>query len=258
MKILLTNDDGVDSPGLLALVELLKERAELYVIAPASQRSGFGHAFSYKRPVYYSNIKLPNGHDAIAVEGTPVDCVKMGVYWSQKKFDWVISGMNSGDNVGVSTFYSGTIGGASEGTIQGIPSMAMSMQYLRDETKVNPMDVDTAARLCVNVFDQVLDKKIPDRFCLNVNVPSIAPDDIKGIAVAPQAHQRFVPQFESEPYDGDHHCVLFRTKVEIFPDDSPDVDYAKLEDGWITVTPLNIDRTETSQMETLNTWNWTL
>lgn len=258
MKILLTNDDGVDSPGLLALVELLKERAELYIIAPASQRSGFGHAFSYKRPVYYSNIKLPNGHEAIAVEGTPVDCVKMGIYWTKQTFDWVISGMNAGDNVGVSTFYSGTIGGASEGAIQGVPSMAFSLQYPKHADEESPMDVDTAARLCINVFDQVREKDIPDRFCLNVNVPSIAPDEIKGVAVAPQAHQRFVPKFESEPYDGDHHAVLFRSEVEIFPDDSPDVDYAKLEEGWITVTPLNIDRTETSQMETLRSWNWTL
>jgi len=256
MKFLITNDDGIDSPGLMALADVFAKKGEVLVIAPAAERSGYGHAFSYKRPIYYTERKLVGGHRGIAVEGTPVDCVKMGLFWTDTPFDWVLSGINLGANVGIDCFYSGTIGGASEGAIQGVPSIAFSMQTLHDPTVESPMNVHSAALLCGKMFDQVAARPTPPPHCLNVNIPALPLSHIKGVFASSQAHQRYLPTFASEPA-GDGRSVLFRPKVNILPDESKNVDYARLMGGWITITPLLIDRTDHTALEELQGWNWT-
>lgn len=255
MRFLLTNDDGIDSPGLLALVEVFKQRGEVHVIAPNAQRSGYGHAFSYKRPIYYRELTLPGGVPAVAVEGTPVDCVKMGLFWSKLPFDWVISGLNLGANVGVDCFYSGTVGAASEGAIQGVPGVAFSLQTFHNPAVENPMNEHAAATLCGKLFDQIAAGGMGPHDCLSVNIPAIPPNRIRGVWPSTQAHQRYLPTFVSEPA-GDGRSVLFRPEVEILPDESQDVDHKRLLDGWITLTPLKIDRTDTDRLEELRAWTW--
>lgn len=256
MRFLITNDDGIDSPGLMALADVFGKRGEVVVIAPAAQRSGYGHAFSYKRPIYYAERALASGHQGIAVEGTPVDCVKMGLFWADTPFDWVLSGINLGANLGIDCFYSGTVGGASEGAIQGVPGIAFSMQTLHDPTVESPMNAYTAALLCGKIFDQIAAKPVRPSQCFNVNIPALPVKHIKGVFASSQAHQRYLPTFTSEPA-GDGRSVLFRPKVEILPDESENVDYARLMDGWITITPLLIDRTDQATLEELQRWNWT-
>jgi 5'-nucleotidase len=257
MNILLTNDDGIDSPGLLGLAEVFSKKSSLYIIAPDSQRSGFAHAFSYKRPIYYHEHDLADGEHSISVSGTPVDCVKMGIFWTQKTFDYVISGINLGANIGVDCFYSGTVGAATEGALQGVPSFAFSLQSPRDPHVKNPMDMLTAALLCERVFAQITEQPVPSNLCLSINIPAVKPDQIKGIQVCPQAHQHYIPKYVTEPAE-DHRSVLFRPEVEILPDEAEGVDFAMLMDGWITITPLNIDRTDKPTLEKLQSWTWTL
>lgn len=252
MKILLTNDDGIESPGLRALVEVFDE-AELTVVAPDSERSGYGHAFSFHKPVPFKEVEMLGVKKAYAVDGTPVDCVKLGLFVTEHEIDWVFSGINLGANLGIDAFYSGTVGAATEGAIQECRSVAFSLQIDQGVSA----DVKTAAIICRQVFEQVAAQVLPTNVCLSINVPARPAGDILGIFPSSQGRQRYVPEYDWQPAQNGHE-VLFRCGGTVIADESQRADYARLKQGWVTVTPLSIDRTEHTLLEEMRKWTWTL
>lgn len=252
MKILLTNDDGIESAGLRALVEAFDE-AELTVVAPDSERSGYAHAFSFRKPVPFRAIEMPGVEKAYAVDGTPVDCVKLGLFMTEHKIDWVFSGINLGANLGIDAFYSGTVGAATEGAIQECHSVAFSLQTNQDV----PADVKAAATICRQVFEQIAAQAPPTNVCISINVPARPVEEILGIFPSTQGRQRYVPEYEWEPSQNNHQ-MLFRRGGTVIADESQRADYARLRQGWVTVTPLSIDRTEHTLLEEMRKWTWTL
>lgn len=256
MNILLANDDGIDSPGLLALARAFAQAAEVMVVAPDGEKSGYGHAFSHRRPLPFRRLELPGGLPAVAVDGTPVDCVKLGLFLSKTPIDWVVAGLNKGANVGVDVFYSGTVGAACEGALQGVRSVAFSLDDPDPNDDPTP-DMSVASALCLRVFQQLNERPLPTNVCLNVNIPATPANAVCGVFTTTQAQQRYRPTFECRPAKngGD---VLFKTTNDVQPDSTEDADFMRLKQGWITVTPLSLDRTEKSLHKEMRAWTWTL
>lgn len=255
MRLLLTNDDGIGSPGLQALAQALGADHHVIVVAPDGERSGSGHAFTRNRPMRFAEVSLPGAQAAYALDGTPVDCVKAGMFFFEAKADWVISGINVGANVGVDAFYSGTIGAACEGALQDLRGVAFSLD-LRDKNGSVDLKaaMGVAAVLCKRVFDQIVERQ-PTGICLNVNIPHHPLSHIKGICAAGQARQRYIPYYEAKPVEnGDN--VLIRSDLKIVPDETNKLDYHCLKQGWITVTPLSLNRTDLAMLQELNRWTW--
>lgn len=255
MRILLTNDDGIGSAGLLTLVRELSPLGELTVFAPDRERSGASHAFTTQgKPVRLRELELWPGRPALAVEGTPVDCVKVALFLEDgRPLDWVVAGINLGANVGVDAFYSGTVAAACEGALQGVRSVAFSQAL---DEGFEP-DLSGAARLSRQVFQKLLTEDVPAGTCLSVNLPARPPEAVRGIWVGRQARQRYLPYFTWGPSQ-DGYKTLIKAHRKIVDDPDTDADYARLRAGWITITPLTLDRTDRARLEAMRAWNWTL
>ncbi|NTV28519.1 MAG: 5'/3'-nucleotidase SurE [Candidatus Omnitrophica bacterium] len=180
MLILLTNDDGVYAPGIYAMYKGLKKVWDVAVVAPDGERSSISQAITLSHPIYHRTV-LFNKARAHAVSGTPADCVKFGLsVLLQKRPDMVISGINNGSNDGCSVFYSGTVGAAREGSLAGIPSLAVSLDCGKRA------NYELAAKVGVRVARWVAANGLPAGTFLNVNVPDVADGELKGIVFAEQ------------------------------------------------------------------------
>ena len=169
MLILLTNDDGIYAPGLAAMQRELSRLGEVCVVAPATEQSGVGHSITYLTPLILKEVFVDDQHWGWAVEGSPADCVKIGVAeFCPRRPDLVVSGINGGLNVGINVLYSGTVAAAIEGAFFGITSMAVSLQF--DENA----QFEKAARLARTIIEQVLEKKGPEPQLFNMNIPTAA------------------------------------------------------------------------------------
>jgi 5'-nucleotidase len=167
MEILVTNDDGIDSPGLHALCAALGELGRVSVVAPREEQSGTGHAITFRQSISVRRAEVCNGTPAWAVDGTPADCVKFGVLHAlDTPPDLVVSGINMGYNVGINVFYSGTVAAALEGAIQGIPSVAVSGDYAPDD------DLSAPARRARDIMQEhgLADHRPPRAY--NINMPA--------------------------------------------------------------------------------------
>lgn len=235
--ILITNDDGIKAPGLIALEETLTPIAECLVVCPIQQCSSVGQSVTLRKHIEVFKFKRPGGRFAFGIDGTPVDCVKFALCeLIKQKPDLAVSGINSGGNTGISVYYSGTIGGAREALIGGIPSIAFSLQG-RTST-----DFRYASKIAKELVLESLANGLPSNTLLNVNIPSIPRSRIKGIKVVPQADSRFVEQFVKE---GEEPGKLkFRLTGEmVINDRSIETDEEALNQGFVTVTPLQLDLT---------------
>ncbi|ADL57632.1 MULTISPECIES: 5'/3'-nucleotidase SurE [Methanothermobacter] len=179
MKILITNDDGVNSSGILAARKAVENLGETIIVAPATQQSGIGHALTLFEPIRVSEVTLRDGSEAYAVSGTPTDAVIIGIFeLMDEKPDLVISGINMGENLGKSELTtSGTIGAAMEAAVHGVPSLAVSLQVRRGDIKFHDGHVDVdfslASELTERVASRILRKGLPDGVdFLNLNIPS--------------------------------------------------------------------------------------
>ena len=185
-RILVTNDDGISAPGIQRLAEAMTEFGEVYVVAPDSAQSGMSHAVTFSRILRLNPFDFGRGvKKAFACSGTPVDCVKLAiseVFGHENLPDLLVSGINHGSNASINVIYSGTMAAAIDGAISGIPSIGFS---LLDES----WDADFAASLKVarTLTRQTLERGLPKGTSLNVNIPRLAPDDLKGIKVCRQA-----------------------------------------------------------------------
>ncbi|MDC7789884.1 5'/3'-nucleotidase SurE [Rhodoplanes sp. TEM] len=249
MRILVTNDDGIHAPGLDVCVEIARALSDdVWIVAPEFDQSGVSHSLSLNDPLRLRAI----GDRRFAVKGTPTDCVIMGVRHvvEGKRPDLVLSGVNRGSNVAEDVTYSGTIAGAIEGTILGIPSIALSQSYGAESRQLPHWD--TGLKHAPALIRRVIDTGIPRDVLININFPDCRPDDVKGIAVSSQG-KRDIDWLRIDPrYDGrgnPYFWIAFDRVKRKEP--SRGTDLAGLAEKRITVTPLRLDMTDEPFMTTL-------
>jgi 5'/3'-nucleotidase len=241
--ILVSNDDGIDAQGLFILVKSLKRIARVVVVAPSIQQSAVGHAITVRTPLRAYRFHRNGTLFGYAVDGTPADCVKLGIRALLKERpDLVVSGINDGLNTAVNVIYSGTVSAATEGTILGIPSISVSLEYTRRP------HFETAAKVAVTFAKFVLENGLPEDTILNVNVPAIPASKIKGIKYTRQGRSRWDDEFyqRKDPKNKDYYWLA--GKMHIFDKDD-DVDQIALKSGFVSVTPIHFDLTHHQYLE---------
>lgn len=250
MRILISNDDGINSPGIQALASAMKDLGEVYVAAPERNQSATGHAVTMHTPLRSKEVDgFGDGIKAWWVNGTPADCVKLGIEnLMGVKPDLVVSGINMGENLGTDVIYSGTVSAAVEGAIFGIPAIAFSYQdyYAKDMT--------TAAKAAKEICIQILKHGIPQNHIINVNIPKInSLEDIKGIKLCKLGVKIYQNNFEErrDP-KGNIYYWLAGELVEQPEDQETDI-YA-VRHQYISITPINIDLTDHELIKKMNSW----
>ena len=248
-KILVTNDDGIFAPGIYALWEAMQEIGEVTVVAPDTEKSAVGHAITITDPIRVQQIHRRNGFEGFAVKGTPADCVKIaGRSLMKKPPDIVVSGINSGANVGSNIIYSGTVSAATEGTIIGIPSIAISLNSIKGG------DMTASQKVAITVVNKVLENGLPKGILLNVNVPNIREESIKGYRMTKQGKLVFKDRFEKR--EDPRGKFYYWMKGEIINDTNSDTDGFAIQNDYIIITPIHYQLTEESFLETLKSWNF--
>ena len=236
MKILITNDDGIDSVGLKILWESLKEHADLRVAAPSFQQSGRGVGITYDAPLKVFEVDSYGMTPSWKIEGTPADCVKLSLS-SLLDFtpDLIVSGINHGSNAGRNVLYSGTVGAIIEGVLRGIPGVAFS--YACDKTTSFPF----VKKFIPQIVSYLVDHPLPRGTFLNVNFPPIPEEKIKGFRMARQGKGYWLesPQKEITPLG---HSQYWMIGNRCFYEEPEDSDIALLDEGYITAVPIHIDQ----------------
>ncbi len=250
MRVLLTNDDGIHAPGIHALLEELQPIGEIFVVAPEKPRSASGHAITLHKPLRLVETALPNGQVGWACSGTPTDCVTLG--WDivlGGKVDLVVSGINSGPNIGWDVTYSGTVSAAIEGAILGAPAIAVSVA-----SETSPIDYSAAANFTSKLAMEVRDNGIDKWTLLNVNVPPLPAEQIKGVTVTHQGRRQYVDRIDkrTDPWGKDYYWLCGSLKDEI---QDPLSDGHQVADGYISVTPIHLDLTAYSMIDRITGWD---
>ncbi|MBX7241140.1 MAG: 5'/3'-nucleotidase SurE [Bacteroidia bacterium] len=250
--ILISNDDGIQAGGILALSEVARSFGDVIVVAPDSPQSAMGHAITITKPLRLYKEKLADGSLGYACNGTPADCVKLatGVLLKRNP-DLVLSGINHGTNSSASTIYSGTLSAAREGAIQGIPAIGFSLCNYSDEA-----DMTAAKEIVRTIIATALRQKFAAGQLLNVNIPNLPLEAIKGIKTTRQAAGRWVEEFD-ERTDPQGRKYYWLTGKFILQDDRDDSDEAALNQGFVSVTPLTHDLTHLEMFEVVNKWEFT-
>jgi 5'-nucleotidase len=248
--ILISNDDGIDAPGLYILAKYLRRFAEVSIVAPSIQQSAVGHAITVRRPLRAHEFRRDGKLFGYAVDGTPADSVKLAIRSLIKlKPDLVVSGINDGLNTAVNVIYSGTVSAATEGTILGIPSIAISIEYTQKP------DFETAAKIALVVAKFVCKHGLPKDTILNVNVPAIPAKMIKGIKFTRQGRSRWDDKFylRKDPKNRDYYWLAGDMRIL---DHDQDIDQIALKSGYISVTPIHFDLTHQKFLEKMKReWN---
>lgn len=249
MRILLTNDDGIEAPGLAALYQAVQGLGEVHVVAPRKVQSATSHAVTFHRPIRVAEHPGAGGGGAgvpgTSVDARPADCVKLAIaHLVPQPIDLVVSGINAGANVGVNVIYSGTVGAAREAAFMGLPAIAIS-QHVGDWDNIR---WEAAAKHAAAAIRRVLDGPMTPHTVVNINLPILEEGvEPKGMKAAPISTSSMVDKYEITPAeDGSFHyqcCneMTFKTR-------EPGTDVAALFDGYITVTPLEHDVTDLRQM----------
>lgn len=249
MRILLSNDDGIHAPGLAALYEAVKDLGEVIVAAPDSQMSAVGHAITLSDPIKVAEVAMPAGWTGYAIGGTPADCVKLAVEaLLDRPPDMVISGINLGPNAGISVIYSGTVSAATEGTILGIPSMAVSINTFKEPRW------ETAARVARQFARLILREGLPRDTLLNVNVPNIPHAELKGVRYTAMGRSQFREVFHRRTDPRGNVYYWMDGEMELAAGQS-DTDVQALEAGYVSATPLHFNLTNYGQLPHLRD-NW--
>lgn len=247
MNILVSNDDGIQAPGIRALIDCLPSHMKVVVAAPASERSASSHSISLGRKLHVDVSQGSHGTE-YAVHGTPADCVKFALY-ELKDFvpDLILSGINQGANTGVSVYYSGTLSAAREGFINRIPAMAISL--CSKESRDFKVSQGIVQKL-VSAFES---GSIPREVMLNVNVPALDEATVKGVRITKQAASRFIEEFVPEKGEGPKRIYTLAGEIEVFDSDGTS-DEEAIEEGYISVTPLKLDMTDYDSMVAFKEW----
>jgi 5'-nucleotidase len=245
MRFLLTNDDGIYAKGLSALSSELSRVADCLIVAPEIEQSAVGHAITISRPLMVRQAMKNGTFLGYAVCGTPADCVKIGIReLSDKPVDLVISGINRGANVGINMIYSGTVSAATEAIIMGIPALAVSLDTRKDA------DYSFAAQFVRKIVHSLIGNSGLRNTAINVNIPALPREKIKGITVVRQGRGNVVEHFEkrSDPRENIYYWISAESQSE---SEKKDTDIGALAAGFITITPIQYDLTKYDLLETL-------
>ena len=240
MRILITNDDGIHSPGLEACKEIARSLgSEIWVVAPEIDQSGVSHSLSLNDPLRLREIE----ERTYAVKGTPTDCVIMAArHIMPNKPDLLLSGVNRGRNAAEDVTYSGTVAGAMEGTVLGIPSFALSQGYSFATKKLPPWE--TSVRFAPEIIRRVLDEGMPRDVLVNINFPDCPPDEVAGIAVSCQGKRdQELLRIEAR-HDGRGNPYFWIAFARAMAEAPPGSDLHALGQKRIAVTPLRLDLTD--------------
>ena len=249
MKILVTNDDGIDSAGIAALKKSLSEIAEVTVVAPRQEQSAVGHGITMQIPLRVQEYYIDGTFFGYAVDGTPADCIKMGMRNIMKEDpDLVVSGINHGSNTAINIIYSGTVSGAREAAIMDVPSIAISV------TNHRVKDFSYAAEIAKMLALKIIEHGLALGTLLNVNVPDVPEDEIKGILVTKQGKSKWDDIYEKrvDPYGKDYYW-LTGSMMEV--DKELEFDQVAIKNNFVAVTPIHFDLTDYETYDKLKTWN---
>jgi 5'-nucleotidase len=256
MRILITNDDGVQHPGLLALAQALKGEADVNILAPDHNWSASGHVKTLHRPLRVRETLLADGTPALASDGAPSDCVALAVLGLvEGGFDWVVSGINPHANVGHDVTYSGTVTAAMEAAISGLGAMAVSLDS--PEAPDGPLDYTHAAWVAAILIRQLSGRRLPEGVLLNVNVPYGSRDRMKGVAVTRQGLRIYRDALvrRHDPRGKPYYWIGGATPSGIA---DPGTDFWALSEGYVSVTPLQLDLTARDDLATIENWGLSL
>lgn len=243
MRILLSNDDGVSAPGIQMLAAALRQFAEVQVVAPDRNRSGSSNALTLDAPL--RTLTLPNGDIAVQ-QGTPTDCVYLGVNALMRPApDIVVSGINAGPNLGDDVIYSGTVAAAMEGRHLGLPALAVSLN--------GHQHYETAAAITCRILHALQREPLRTGKILNINVPDLPLAEIKGIRVTRCGSRHPADKVFSQPDPRGQTLYWIGPPGDKF-DVGPDTDFAAVEQGYVSVTPLQVDLTAYGAQDVLSTW----
>jgi len=248
LHILVSNDDGIDAPGISALVRELKKVAAVSVVAPDKQQSAVGHAITMNYPLRAVPFRKNDEFFGYAVEGTPADAVKLGVkFLVREKIDLLISGINQGSNTAINILYSGTVSAATEGMILGIPSMAVSL------TTHEEADFGYASRFAARLAQLVARHGLPEGSLLNVNIPAVPEQEIRGVRITRQGTSKWDDTFDvrRDPANREYFWLTGHMNVT---DTSVDTDTIAIRDRCVSITPIRYDLTDLRMLETLRSW----
>jgi 5'-nucleotidase len=244
MHILLSNDDGYSAPGLIALANALRTRAEITVVAPERNRSGASNSLTLDRPLRVSRSES----GFIKVDGTPTDCVHLAITGLlEREPDMVFAGINHGSNLGDDVIYSGTVAAATEGRFLGLPAVAISL------AGANPVHFETAAQVAVRLLENIRRHPLPADTILNVNVPDIPLKEIRGYQ-ATRLGQRHKAEAVIKTFDPRGREIYWVGCAGPEQDAGPGTDFYALRNQYVSVTPLQIDLTRYESLERLADW----
>lgn len=237
--ILVCNDDGITAPGITFLVNMLKPYGDLAVIAPDKPQSGMGHAITINSTI---RVNKTNHHQVFleySCTGTPVDCIKMAVNKIlPRKPALCVSGINHGSNSSINVIYSGTMSAAIEGSLEGVPSLGIS---LCDESL--EADFTQSGVFTKKIIEDVLANGLPDGACLNVNIPKLNQEEIRGIRICRQAQANWVEEFDERTDPSGKKYYWLTGKFVNFEKEKEDTDEWALKNGYISVVPVKTDLT---------------
>lgn len=256
-KILLTNDDGYDSKGLFALKDALKDQAQIFIVAPANEKSACGHGLTLTKPL--SLVEIEENFYKLD-DGTPSDCIYLALNTLYKKMrpDLVISGINLGSNMGEDITYSGTVAGAMEGVIQGIPSIAISQVMNKDFGK--DFDFALAKKTIVEVVAKIFENGYPlgERKLLNINIPYISTQECRGFRTTQKGYRLYGKEVQHgcNPRGREYHWLGLHPLAwnERQEPQNLESDFLSVKQGYVSITPIKLDMTSYEDVGLLDLW----
>ncbi len=254
MHILVTNDDGVTAPGLLALAQEMRKLGKVTVFAPDKNWSASGHVKTLDRPLRVKEVTLADDSPAYTSDGAPSECGALpllGVI--EEPIDIVVSGINPNANIGHDVTYSGTVTAAMEAVITGVKGVAVSVDS--PEGHKGPLDYSTAAGVARRVVEQVIAGGLPEGVVLNVNVPYLVESELKGYMITRQGLRvyRDALDVRSDPRGKPYYWIGGEAPTGV---DEPGTDFGALQAGFVSITPLQLDLTHVKAMDVLKKWNF--
>ena len=249
MNILITNDDGIHAPGIIAIKQALEKVADVLVVAPDTERSAVGHAITLSDPLRVSEINIGKSFFGYAVNGTPADCVKLGLRClSENSIDIVVSGINMGPNTATNIMYSGTVSAAAEAVIMGIPGLAVSL------TSFDTPEFEYSCLLAQQLVKKIAENGLPEGTLLNVNVPPLKPEEIEGIVITRQGKGRY-EEFFDKRVDPNNRTYYWMTGKRMNLDYEDDIDDVVIRHKKVSITPIRYDLTDTDMLQKLHHWD---
>jgi len=249
LNILITNDDGIHAPGIFAIKLALEKIADVLVVAPDTERSAVGHAITLSDPLRVNKIYKGDSFFGYSVNGTPADCVKLGLRClSKKTIDIVVSGINLGPNTATNIMYSGTVSAAAEAVIMGVPGLAVSLNSF------DTPEFEYSCLLAQQLVNKIFENGLPEGTLLNVNVPPLKQEEIEDIVITRQGKGRY-EEFFDKRVDPNNRTYYWLTGKRMNLDHDDDVDDVVIRHNKVSITPIRYDLTDKDMLKKLYDWD---